>query len=138
MWVLYAAGSAFFAALTTILAKIGISGVNSNLATAVRTIFVLAMAWVLVFVTHGAGGLREIGAKGWLFLALSGLATGASWLCYYRALQVGPTAPVVTIDKCSPVPTVLFAALLLRESVNGKILPGVLLVTAGALIVAFA
>ena len=92
----------------------------------------------MVFVTHGAGGLREIGAKGWLFLALSGLATGASWLCYYRALQVGPTAPVITIDKCSPVLTVLFAALLLRESVNGKILSGVLLVTAGALIVAFA
>lgn len=138
MWILYAAGSAFFAALTAILAKIGISGINSNLATAVRTIFVLVMAWVLVFVTHGTGGLREISGRGWLFLALSGLATGASWLCYYRALQLGPTAPVVTIDKFSLVLTVLLAALLLHERINGKTLLGVLLVTAGALVITFA
>ena len=136
--MLYAAGSAFFAALTAILAKIGIQGINSNLATAVRTLFVLVMAWVLVFVTHGAGGLREISGKGWLFLALSGLATGASWLCYYRALQLGPTAPVVTIDKFSLVLTVLLAALLLKEPAGGKTLLGVALVTAGTLVIAFA
>ncbi len=136
--MLYAAGSALFAALTVILAKVGIQGVNSNLATAVRTLFVLVMAWVLVFATRSAGGLREISGRGWLFLALSGLATGASWLCYYRALQLGPTAPVVTIDKFSLVLTVLLAALLLKEPVGGKTLLGVVLVTVGTLVIAFA
>ena len=136
--MLYAAGSSLFAALTAILAKVGIQGVNSNLATAVRTLFVLVMAWVLVFATRSAGGLREISGRGWLFLALSGLATGASWLCYYRALQLGPTAPVVTIDKFSLVLTVLLAALLLKEPVGGKTLLGVVLVTVGTLVIAFA
>lgn len=138
MWAIYACGSAFFAALTAILAKIGISGINSNLATAVRTIFVLIMAWMMVFVTGNLGGLREISGRGWLFLALSGLATGASWLCYYRALQLGPTAPVVTLDKFSLVVTILLAALLLHEVPNGKTLLGAVLVTAGTLIIAFA
>ena len=138
MWMLYAAGSSLFAALTAILAKVGIQGVNSNLATAVRTLFVLVMAWVLVFATRSAGGLREISGRGWLFHALSGLATGASWLCYYRALQLGPTAPVVTIDKFSLVLTVLLAALLLKEPVGGKTLLGVVLVTVGTLVIAFA
>lgn len=136
--MLYAAGSSLFAALTAILAKVGIQGVNSNLATAVRTLFVLVMAWVLVFATRSAGGLREISGRGWLFLALSGLATGASWLCYYRALQLGPTAPVVTVDKFSLVLTVLLAALLLKEPVGGKTLLGVVLVTVGTLVIAFA
>ena len=113
MWAVYAAGSALFASLTAILAKIGIDGVNSNLATAVRTIFVLAMAWVTVGVTGNLSGVREITWRGWLFLALSGLATGASWLCYYRALQLGQVAKVVTVDKFSLVLTLLLGALLL-------------------------
>lgn len=138
MWAVYACASALFAALTAILAKIGVNGVNSNLATAVRTIFVLLMAWLMVFVTGNAGGVREISGRSWLFLALSGLATGASWLCYYRALQLGPTAPVVTLDKFSLVFTILFAALLLHEIPNSKTLLGAALVTVGTLIIAFA
>ena len=138
MWAVYACASALFAALTAILAKIGVNGVNSNLATAVRTIFVLLMAWLMVFVTGNAGGVREISRRSWMFLALSGLATGASWLCYYRALQLGPTAPVVTLDKFSLVFTILFAALLLHEIPNSKTLLGAALVTVGTLIIAFA
>ncbi len=138
MWAVYAAGSALFASLTAILAKIGIDGVNSNLATAVRTIFVLAMAWVTVGVTGNLSGVREITWRGWLFLALSGLATGASWLCYYRALQLGQVAKVVTVDKFSLVLTILLGALLLGEKLNVKTVLGALLVTAGTLVIAFA
>ena len=138
MWTVYAAGSALFASLTAILAKIGIDGVNSNLATAVRTIFVLAMAWVTVGVTGNLSGVREITWRGWLFLALSGLATGASWLCYYRALQLGQVAKVVTVDKFSLVLTILLGALLLGEKLNVKTVLGALLVTAGTLVIAFA
>lgn len=138
MWAVYAAGSALFASLTAILAKIGIDGVNSNVATAVRTIFVLVMAWVLVGVTGNFSGVREISPRGWLFLALSGLATGASWLCYYRALQLGQVAKVVTIDKFSLVLTILLGALLLGEHLNLKTVLGALLVTAGTLVIAFA
>lgn len=138
MWIVYAAGSALFASLTAILAKIGIDGVNSNLATAVRTIFVLAMAWVTVGVTGNLSGVREITWRGWLFLALSGLATGASWLCYYRALQLGQVAKVVTVDKFSLVLTILLGALLLGEKLNVKTVLGALLVTAGTLVIAFA
>lgn len=138
MWAVYAAGSALFASLTAILAKIGIDGVNSNLATAVRTIFVLAMAWVTVGVTGNLSGVREITWRGWLFLALSGLATGASWLCYYRALQLGQVGKVVTVDKFSLVLTILLGALLLGEKLNVKTVLGALLVTAGTLVIAFA
>lgn len=138
MWAVYAAGSALFASLTAILAKIGIDGVNSNLATAVRTIFVLAMAWVTVGVTGNLSGVREITWRGWLFLALSGLATGASWLCYYRALQLGQVAKVVTVDKFSLVLTILLGALLLGEKLNVKTVLGALLVTAGTLVIVFA
>lgn len=138
MWAVYAAGSALFASLTAILAKIGIDGVNSNLATAVRTIFVLAMAWVTVGVTGNLSGVREITWRGWLFLALSGLATGASWLCYYRALQLGQVAKVVTVDKFSLVLTILLGALLLGEKLNVKTVLGALLVTVGTLVIAFA
>lgn len=138
MWAIYACGSAFFAALTAVLAKIGIDGVNSNLATAIRTVFVLIMAWIIVLFTGNLAGVREISRRSWMFLALSGLATGASWLCYYRALQTGPTAPVVTIDKFSLVLTILLAALLLREMPSGKTLLGAALVTAGTLIIALA
>lgn len=138
MWAVYAAGSALFASLTAILAKIGIDGVNSNLATAVRTIFVLAMAWVTVGLTGNLSGVREITWRGWLFLALSGLATGASWLCYYRALQLGQVAKVVTVDKFSLVLTILLGALLLGEKLNVKTVLGALLVTVGTLVIAFA
>ena len=138
MWAVYAAGSALFASLTAILAKIGIDGVNSNLATAVRTIFVLAMAWVTVGVTGNLSGVREITWRGWLFLALSGLATWASWLCYYRALQLGQVAKVVTVDKFSLVLTILLGALLLGEKLNVKTVLGALLVTVGTLVIAFA
>lgn len=138
MWAVYAAGSALFASLTAILAKIGIDGVNSNLATAVRTIFVLAMAWVTVGVTGNLSGVREITWRGWLFLALSGLATGASWLCYYRALQLGQVGKVVTVDKFSLVLTILLGALLLGEKLNVKTVLGALLVTVGTLVIAFA
>ena len=138
MWAVYAAGSALFASLTAILAKIGIDGVNSNLATAVRTIFVLAMAWVTVGVTGNLSGVREITWRGWLFLALSGLATGASWLCYYRALQLGQVAKVGTVAKFSLVMTILLGALLLGEKLNVKTVLGALLVTVGTLVIAFA
>ena len=115
MWLLFAVLSAVFAALTSILAKVGIVGVNSNLATALRTVVVLAMAWGMVFLTHAQSGLAEISRKSWLFLILSGLATGASWLCYYKALQLGPVSKVVPIDKLSVVITLILAFLFLHE-----------------------
>lgn len=115
MWLIYAAGSAVFAALTSVLAKIGIDGVNSNLATAIRTFVVLIMAWGIVFLTGGQHGIGEIGKKSWLFLILSGLATGASWLCYYRAIQIGQVSKVVPIDKLSVVITLILSFVLLHE-----------------------
>lgn len=134
MWLVFAVGSSVFAALTSILAKIGIEGVNSNLATAVRTTVVLAMAWGMVFLTGAQGGLGQISRRSWLFLILSGLATGASWLCYYRALQLGPASKVVPIDKLSVVITLVLAALLLHEQVTPKSALGCLLLGAGTLL----
>ena len=133
MWFVFALLSAVFAALTSILTKIGIEGVNSNLATAIRTIVVLAMAWGMVFLTHAQSGIGSISRKSWLFLILSGLATGASWLCYYRALQVGEASKVVPIDKLSVVITLVLAFLLLHEEVSVKDVVGCVLIGAGTL-----
>ena len=115
MWLVFALGSAIFAALTSILAKVGIDGVNSNLATAIRTCVVVLLAWGMVFLTHAQGGITNIGTKSWIFLILSGLATGASWLCYYHALQIGEVSKVVPIDKMSTVITLILAFLFLHE-----------------------
>ena len=133
MWLLFALGSAVFAALTSILAKIGIDGVNSNLATAIRTLVVLVMAWGMVFLTDSQGGVGEISKKSWLFLILSGLATGASWLCYYRALQLGRASQVVSIDKLSVVITLVLAFVFLPEPFTAKSMVGCALVAAGTL-----
>lgn len=134
MWILFAVLSAIFAALTSILAKVGIDGVNSNLATAIRTIVVLAMAWGMVFLTNAQGGIASISKKSWLFLILSGLATGASWLCYYRALQLGEVSKVVPIDKMSVVITLALAFIFLHESFTARSLAGSVLITAGTLL----
>lgn len=134
MWALFAVLSAVFAALTSILAKVGIEGVNSNLATAVRTVVVLAMAWGMVFLTNTQNGIASISRKSWGFLILSGLATGASWLCYYRALQLGEASKVVPIDKLSVVITLVLAFVFLHESFTGKSLIGAALITAGTLV----
>ncbi len=134
MWLVFAALSAVLAALTSILAKIGIDGVNSNLATAIRTVVVVIMAWVMVFITNAQGGISEISKKSWLFLILSGLATGASWLCYYRALQIGEASKVVPIDKMSVVITVILAFVFLHEQFTVKSLIGCILIGAGTLI----
>ncbi len=134
MWLLFAIGSAVFAALTSILAKVGIEGVNSNLATAIRTFVVLAMAWGMVFLTHAQGGIAAIGRKSWLFLILSGLATGASWLCYYKALQVGEASKVVPVDKMSTVLTLILAFVFLHESFSVKSALGMVLLAAGTLV----
>jgi len=134
MWFLFAILSAVFAALTSILAKVGIEGVNSNLATALRTFVVLAMSWVMVFITNAQGGITEISRKSWLFIILSGLATGASWLCYYRALQIGAASKVVPIDKLSVVITLILAFIFLREPFNAKTLIGTILIGAGTLV----
>ncbi|HPO77980.1 MAG TPA: EamA family transporter [Thermoclostridium caenicola] len=134
MWMLFAVLSAVFAALTSILAKIGIEGVNSNLATAIRTVVVVGMAWVMVFLTHAQSGLSTINRKSWIFLILSGLATGASWLCYYRALQTGEASKVVPIDKMSTVLTIILAFIFLREEFTTKSLIGCILITAGTLV----
>ena len=133
MWLYFALGSAFFAALTSILAKIGIEEVNSNLATAIRTSVVLIMAWGIVFLTHNCK-LSNISGKSWLFLILSGLATGASWLCYYRALQLGEASKVVPIDKLSVVITLILAYVCLHEDLSLKSLIGCALITAGTLL----
>lgn len=133
MWAVFAVLSAVFAALTSILAKVGISGVNSNLATAVRTAVVLVMAWAMVFLTHTQSGLPDISRKSWIFLILSGLATGASWLCYYKALQIGEASKVVPIDKMSVVLTLVLAFVFLREEFTAKSLVGCLLIGAGTL-----
>lgn len=134
MWFEFALLSAVFAALTSILAKVGIEGVNSNLATAIRTVVVLVMAWGMVFVTNTQGGLADISRKSWLFLILSGLATGASWLCYYRALQIGEASKVVPIDKLSVVITLVLAFVFLHERFTPKSLIGCLLIGAGTLL----
>ena len=128
MWLLFAVLSSLFAALTSILAKIGIDGVNSNLATAIRTFVVLVMAWGMVFLTNAQTGIDEIGKKSWVFLILSGLATGASWLCYYRALQIGEASKVVPIDKLSTVITILLAFLFLHENFTPKSIAGCVLI----------
>lgn len=134
MWFVFALLSAIFAALTSILAKVGIEGVNSNLATAVRTIVVLAMAWLMVFITKAQSGLTEISKKSWLFLILSGLATGASWMCYYKALQMGKASKVVPVDKLSIVITLLLAFVFLHEEFTVKSIIGAGLITAGTLV----
>lgn len=134
MWLVFAVGSAVFAALTSILAKIGIEGVNSNLATAIRTLVVVAMAWGMVFLTHAQDGLSDISRKSWLFLILSGLATGASWLCYYKALQMGEVSKVVPIDKLSVLITLSLAFIFLHEQFTAKSLVGCLLIGAGTLV----
>ncbi len=133
MWIIFAVLSAVFAALTSILAKIGIDGVNANLATAIRTVVVVGMAWGMVFLTQAQKGISEIGRKSWLFLILSGLATGASWLCYYKALQLGDVSKVVPIDKLSVVFTLILSFLFLHEDFTVKSLIGCILIGAGAL-----
>ena len=134
MWVVFAVLSAVFAALTSILAKVGIDGVNSNLATAIRTVVVVIMAWGMVFLTHAQSGISQISRKSWIFLILSGLATGASWLCYYRALQMGDASKVVPIDKLSVVITLVLAFLFLHEEFTAKSLLGCVLIGAGTLV----
>lgn len=134
MWFLFALLSAVFAALTSILAKIGIDGVNSNLATAIRTVVVLVMAWGMVFLTNTQNGLSSINRKSWIFLILSGLATGASWLCYYRALQMGEASKVVPVDKLSVVITLILAFVFLHEDFTAKSVIGAVLITAGTIV----
>ena len=134
MWFILALLSAVFAALTSILAKVGIEGVPSNLATAIRTAVVLVMAWGMVFLTNTQGGLGDISRRSWLFLTLSGLATGASWLCYYRALQIGDASKVVPVDKLSVVITLVLAFVFLHEKVTAKSLAGCVLIGAGTLL----
>lgn len=134
MWFVFAFLSAIFAALTSILAKIGIDGVNSNLATAVRTCVVVIMAWGMVFLTNTQAGLADISKKSWIFLVLSGLATGASWLCYYRALQIGEASKVVPVDKLSVVITLILAFVFLHEQFTVKSLIGCVLIAIGTLV----
>ena len=134
MWFLFALASSVFAALTSILAKIGIDGVNSTLATAIRTFVVLLMSWGMVFITNTQGGIAEITRRSWLFLILSGIATGASWLCYYKALQIGEASKVVPIDKLSVVITLVLAAVILHEQFTPKSVLGCVLIGAGTLL----
>lgn len=134
MWLIFAILSAFFAAATAVLAKIGIDGVDSNLATAIRTMVVLLMAWGIVFVTNAEAGIGAISTKSWLFLILSGLATGASWLCYFYAIKMGDVSKVVPIDKCSLVITIILAALFLGEAFAWKTFIGSLMIVGGTLI----
>ena len=134
MWLVLAILSAVFAALTSILAKVGISGVDSNLGTAIRTCVVVLMSWGMVFLTHAQDGLRTISTRSWIFLILSGLATGASWLCYYRALQIGDVSKVVPVDKLSVVFTMILAFVLLHEKFTPKSILGAILITAGTLL----
>ena len=134
MWLLFAILSAVFAAATAILAKIGIENVDSNLATAIRTIVVLIMAWLVVFITNKSGGLASITPKSWLFLILSGLATGASWLCYFYAIKIGDVSKVVPVDKCSLVLAIIFAVIFLGESLTWKTILGCTLLFAGSIV----
>ena len=134
MWFILALASSIFAALTSILAKIGIDGVNSNLATAIRTFVVLVMSWGMVFLTNAQVGIMDISRRSWVFLILSGLATGASWLCYYKALQIGEASKVVPIDKLSVVITMVLAAVILQEQFTAKSIIGCVLIAAGTLL----
>ena len=134
MWAVFAVLSAVFAALTSILAKVGIKDVDSNLATAIRTVVVVAMSWLMVFITNAQSGITNIGKKSWIFLILSGLATGASWLCYYKAIQIGEVSKVVPIDKLSVVITLVLAFIFLHEDFNINSLVGCILIAAGTLI----
>ena len=134
MWFVFALLSAVFAALTSVLAKVGIEGVNSNLATALRTCVVLAMAWLMGFITHTQSGIGSIGRKSWVFLILSGLATGASWLCYYKAIQMGSVSKVAPIDKLSVVITLILAVIFLHEDFTVKSAIGAALITAGTIL----
>ena len=134
MWFVFALLSAVFAALTSILAKIGIDGVNSNLATAIRTVVVVVMSWGMVFLTNAQSGLSSINRKSWIFLILSGLATGASWLCYYKALQMGDASKVVPVDKLSVVLTLILAFVFLHEDFTAKSIAGCILIGAGTLV----
>lgn len=134
MWLLFAILSSVFAAATSILAKVGINGVDSNLATAIRTVVVVIMSWAIVFITNAQTGIGEISKKSWLFLILSGLATGASWLCYYKALQLGEVSKVVPIDKFSIVITLVMAFIFLHEKFTPKSIIGALLITAGTFV----
>lgn len=134
MWFILALGASVFAALTSILAKIGIDGVNSNLATAIRTVVVLVMSWGMVFLTNAQSGIMEISRRSWIFLILSGLATGASWLCYYKALQMGEASRVVPLDKLSVVFTLVLAALILHEQVTPRSVLGCVLIGVGTLL----
>lgn len=134
MWLILAVLSAVFAALTSILAKVGINGVDSNLATAIRTMVVVVMSWVMVFITNAQSGFSEISRKSWIFLVLSGLATGASWLCYYKAIQLGDVSKVVPIDKLSVIITLVLAFVFLHESFTLKSAIGCVLIGAGTLI----
>jgi len=133
MWLVLALLSAVFAALVSILAKIGIEGVNSNLATAIRTVVVVIMSWGMVFLTNAQGGISSISQKSWIFLILSGLATGASWLCYYKALQIGEASKVVPIDKLSIIFTIVLAVLVLHETVTTKAIVGCAFIGIGTL-----
>ncbi len=137
MWAVFATLSAVFAALTSIFAKMGIDGVDSNLATAIRTVIVVVMAWGIVFITNGQRGIHAISRRSWLFLILSGLSTGTSWLCYYRALQQGDVSKVMPIDKMSTVLTFVLAFVLLHERFTGKALAGSVLFTFGTLLMVF-
>jgi len=134
MWFVFALGSSIFAALTSILAKIGIDGVNSTLATAIRTVVVVVMSWGMVFLTNTQGGLTEVSKRSWVFLILSGIATGASWLCYYKALQIGEATKVVPIDKLSVVITIVLAAVILHEQLTPRSVFGCALICAGTLL----
>ena len=133
MWMLFAILSAVFAALTSILAKVGIDGVNANLATAIRTVVVVIMAWGMVFLTNAQGGIFDISKKSWVFLILSGLATGASWLCYYKALQMGEVSKVVPVDKLSVIITLVLAFVFLHEKFTPKSLIGCIFIGIGTL-----
>ena len=133
MWLIFAIFSAVFAALTSVLAKVGIEGVNSNLATAIRTVVVVGMAWLMVFMTHAQNGLADISRKSWIFLILSGIATGLSWLCYYKALQLGKASKVVPVDKMSVVLTLIFAFVFLHEQFTLKSIIGCVLISAGTI-----
>lgn len=134
MWLIFAILSSVFAALTSILAKIGIDGINSNLATAIRTAVVLALSWLMVFVTGAQSGISEINKRNWMFLILSGLATGASWLCYYKALQIGEASKVIPIDKMSVVLTLILAFIFLHEQFKAKTLVGIIFLTTGTIL----
>ena len=134
MWLIFAILSSVFAALTSILAKIGIDGVNSNLATAIRTAVVLALSWLMVFVTGVQSGISEINKRNWMFLILSGLATGTSWLCYYKALQIGEASKVIPIDKMSVVLSLILAFIFLHEQFTAKTLVGIIFLTTGTIL----